>query len=232
MRLIKMRRDVLPDRIAAYIIESIQRGELRVGDRVPSEQHLSAGLGVSRSTVREALQRLTSMGVITRRGKAAYIDENALTALSTQELFRAVRTASFRQLYEARRVLEVTAVELACRRAKPHHIQRLEQAIARMEARLDVDAKEFLAIDLEFHVELVRATENPVLVNMFNSIRLALMREFSELANLPHVRRASLENHYKLLEAVRRGDVVTGRRLMNEVFDSIEQAFHSHINDE
>lgn len=142
------------ERIKAMIGE----GLLEPGQRLPTERDLGVQLGISRSSVREAVRALTVMGVLeARHGSGIYVTQ--LQAGDLLETFGVVADLSrgprLLELLEVRRVLESTAAALAAARITPERLEAVEGHLAAMNATDDPD--EILAHDLAFHREIAAA---------------------------------------------------------------------------
>ena len=209
-------RESLAQEIVERIQQSILSGRLRAGDRLPPQRELAGNLGVSPTVVREALKTLAERGLLeTRAGVGTFIvgpsHDNVAQSLALQcELC----DVSFEQLYEIRKLFEVPMAGLAAQRAKPQHIERLEEVFQQLKAsREDVNAH--IAADFELHLTLADATGNP----LFRMLTFSLMeilqrnRAFVFLA-APDSWSRSLREHGQLCECVQRGDANGARRAM------------------
>ena len=107
------------ERVALHLRTLIQRGRLKPGDRLPTERELAAELGVSRPSVRSALQQLAAMGLVKARRRAGTFIQSGPPALDSQplKLLAALHDLSSEEIFEARGALEVFAAGLAARRA-------------------------------------------------------------------------------------------------------------------
>lgn len=223
-------RPVRSTRISDDVIEQIRaaifRGDLRPGDRLPSERELAAQFGISRVTVRDALRALEAGGLIRVKvggGGGPYVaapDVQALSAAVGNHL--KLIGADFRELAEARLALETTAVRLACERATSEDLASLRLAIGRDASR---GGHETAVSSVDFHTALVTAAHNRALLAMFNAIR-ALMQDAIELIHtrLPDTARVAQEVHTELYEAVVAGEPERGVRIMREhLYDFIER---------
>ena len=145
-------RDALPDQIAQRLIALITEKHLKPGDRLPPERELSATMGVSRSSLREALRALAMLGVAEmRQGDGTY-----LTALDPETLMRpvglvlALSGAGLTELFEARKLVEPGLAYLAAERIGDQAAEELQRCA---EASADVlaDADAFMWHDIELH---------------------------------------------------------------------------------
>ncbi|WP_431871719.1 FadR/GntR family transcriptional regulator [Nocardiopsis eucommiae] len=146
------------ERIKAMIAD----GEVGPGERLPTERELSARLGVSRGSVREAISSLTTLGVLSvRHGAGVYV-----TALRPADLLEAFsvlaevsRDETLLEVLQVRRMIEPAATAVAAARATPEDLARIGDLLDRMEA----DADRAPAEDLDFHRAVVACAGNATL---------------------------------------------------------------------
>jgi GntR family transcriptional repressor for pyruvate dehydrogenase complex len=194
-------RETLSAQIRDQLLDRILSGALEPGDRVPSERDLSEQFQVARTSVREAMQGLLSMGVIERRGNRSYVVEH-LPDVTIDE--SADRTEFIRQLFETRRLLEVPIIELAAERASD--VERREIADLGDRFTAGIDLVEFRELDRAFHTMIARACQNPLLVEVYGKV-LARLFHSEEIAAL-----LSDEANRALAAAVASGDVEAAAR--------------------
>lgn len=156
------------ERIFQHFHSRIVGGELRAGDQLPSERAIAEEFAANRKTVRQALQRLADMGVIDRRqGSGSYVQAYAaISARSTEEI--EVPAASPLDALEARKVFEPGLYRLVVARATGEDFERMREAIEHMRAAKDQTS--FKKAGYEFHLQVARATRNPVLVGMYEML--------------------------------------------------------------
>lgn len=144
----------------------LDSGEWQVGGRIPPEPALAEALGVSRNTVREAVRALAHTGVLeVRRGDGTYVAApNEVTALVRQQLAR----SELRHVLEVRHAIESQAAALAAARRTTAELASLERALERRaEAVATHDAAGFVDADADFHLGVVAAAHNPLLVDLY-----------------------------------------------------------------
>ena len=161
------------ERIKAMIGE----GRLEPGQRLPTERDLAAQLGISRSSMREAIRALTVMGVLeARHGSGIYVTQ--LQAGDLLETFGVVADLSrgprLVELLEVRRVLESTAAALAAARITPEQLKATEGHLAAMNAT--EDPEEILAHDLAFHREIAAAAGNETMAAILEGLSSRTLR--------------------------------------------------------
>ena len=199
----------------------IFRGQLKPGDQIMPERELAQALGVSRPTVREAIKKLVTMGLLEhRQGQGTFVrstdsqrEHNPLAAVIEGH------DASLEELLEVRMGLESQAAILAAQRATAEDIQVLERAL---EAMLVENAAGRLGIeeDVSFHMAIAFATKNPVQVYIMKNfydllhfgIRENLQALWEEPASLPIIRR----QHQGIFAAIKNHDPEAAYQAMKE----------------
>ena len=160
-------RRTLAEAIRAQIHQQILDGTLPPGSRLPSERELCEEFDMDHTSVREALQGLMSIGVVTRRGNRAYVSEE-LPAFGTDVL----QAARVHELFEVRRLMELPMTELAaCRADDTERVEILALAEDFTEVMLLV---EFRQLDRKFHSAIARASHNTLLAEVYGKVLDAL----------------------------------------------------------
>ena len=162
------------DAVTELIIGLISNGTLKSGDRLPSEPELMARSRVGRSSVREAIRSLATMGLVEiQRGRGTFvraIDPAGIT--DAQVLLMLADKKSLQDLGEVRQALEPLIVRLAAERATDDDIGRLQRAIDGMHAvRSHTEWRQF---HLDFHQALASATHNVILTKMWSLVQMFL----------------------------------------------------------
>lgn len=151
--------------------EMIASGELKPGNRLPPEATLAAELGLSRSSLREAVKALSMMRILdVRRGDGTYVSE--LTADSLLEALTFIvefhQDASVLELLEVRRILEPAACARAAVEATPEQLAAIGEILTT--ATPDSTVDELVAADVEFHRAIAAASGNAVLASLIDSL--------------------------------------------------------------
>lgn len=219
------------EHVAELLRRSIRAGTLAPEDRLPSEPQLARALGVSRSTLREALQCLRGEGYVeSRRGAAGglFVSDGAARRQGTREQI-VRRRGELDQLMEFRAVVEPHAAALAARRRSAADIEGLEDALAAMRASTDVPS--FRQADTAFHNTLASAAGNGFVARAVDDTREGLFG-LVDLADFDILLSRSVPEHETVLQAVAAGapdaaeramavHVASARAEMNEVIRAI-----------
>ncbi len=228
-------RAVRKTRVSQDIIEQVRdlftSGRLKPGDRLPSERELSEALSVSRSSVREAVRAMESLGLIeARAGEGTFVaslsgnrGSDPLVASLHQDW------STQHKLFEVRRVIEPDLAALAARRATVDQIERLRAILNDQEADI-ARGGTGMKQDTLFHYLLAEATGNEVLVRIMDSLMDLLLKTREE--SLQHDKRParSLKQHRAMLRAIEARNPRAAERLMYQHIAEIEELVFSQGN--
>jgi GntR family transcriptional repressor for pyruvate dehydrogenase complex len=206
------------EHVITYVRDLIASGDLRPGDRLPAERELSTELGVSRPTIRAGLRALSAMGVVkSRHGSGTYIPDGPPTLGSEPLRFLAALHGLPREeMYEARRVLEVSAAGLAAKRASAEHLASIAEEVASLFASID-DPQEFLVHDIRFHRAVAAASGNRIiasLVEMVSALYYEHRRDTAARATDRNLRDAA-DLHRGIYQAIRKHEIEQAESLMS-----------------
>jgi GntR family transcriptional repressor for pyruvate dehydrogenase complex len=216
-------RNTVSSQIREQLLRRITTGDLVPGARVPSERELSEQFQVARTSVREAIQGLLSLGVIERRGNRTWVAER----LPEVMVDGGDGTKAFvRQLFETRRALEVPVFALAAARADDAARAIVADLLGQFDRPLSI--AEFRRLDREFHTVIASACGNPLLIELYGKVLDQLFRS-SEFESL-----LSDERHSDTVEKIV-ADAIEGHVLIADAFahadaPAMEQAVRSHLS--
>jgi GntR family transcriptional regulator, transcriptional repressor for pyruvate dehydrogenase complex len=223
-RTIQLSRSRLFEKIASIILKRIIRGEIPVGQRLPTERNLAADFQVNRSTVREALKNLESLQVIEiRHGDGVYVKD--YLGSPSLELINALfymdnvlDTDILSTLLQVRRILVPEMASIAAVNRTEEHICNLEDAVF---GSREIDV---LGRDLKVHHIIALASGNIlylILLNFFNRF----FQDFGHLYfDVPENAKRSEQFHKEIFEAIRDKDPVRSRQIMVDVLTYAENA--------
>ena len=225
-------RETVSGQIKSQLLDRITTGELSPGDKMPSERDLSERFEVARTSVREAMQGLVSIGVVERRGNRSYVAEH----LPDVVLEPGGDSKSFvAELFETRRVLEVPLFELAAERASDDDRRRVVDAAARFDASLEIS--EFRRLDREFHRTIAAASGNALLIELYGKVLHKLFHSQSLASMLTaegnqpevaHIIEESSDAHRSIAAAFAAGDAEAVAKATEAHLDAVE---HSMVDD-
>jgi GntR family transcriptional repressor for pyruvate dehydrogenase complex len=204
----------------------ILQGEFSAGERLPPERLLARELGVSRSTLREAIRALVVMNVlVSRHGDGTYVSSLEPDLLAEPfELMVSLSDESLFHLFEVRRVLETACAGLAAERISDEELLQFDRILEHSEAARD-DPEELLDRDVELHTAVVRATRNPLLIRIMSGVGALALASRRRTISLPGVADRSLADHARIVSALRRRSPETARAAMEAHLENVERSF-------
>ena len=209
---VRERSELLGNLIYRQIFEGIKRGDYAARDRLPTERRLMEQFGAARNTVRKALARLAEDGLIQRQmGSGTYVAVVEETTASPESF-----PVSPLDVLEARMAIEPGFADLLVARATEADFVRMEEHLDELERA--TDQQSFRMAGYAFHLEIARATRNPLLIRIFEMIIEARARAgWDKLRYLNDHREAQLqqiESNRRVLQALRDRDKARARQLM------------------
>lgn len=170
-----MQRLKLSDQIAEQLEGMIADGTLKPGERLPAERQLSERLGISRPSLREAIQKLSSKGLLTtRQGGGTFVAESLSSSFSSPllALLKDQPDAEFATL-EVRKELEGVAAFNAASRATEDERERIWTSFNRMAEvqRSHATSVDKLHVDADFHMSIIESAHNIVLLHFMHAVR-------------------------------------------------------------
>ena len=157
----------IPQTIVAKIRKSLIEGELQPGQLLPSEVKLAKIFGVSRSSIRDALQILESTGFVNRRKRGG----TTIRQITIEDVANIYSPKSeyetFFDLLETREILEIAVIGLVVQRADEEDLKELENLVLWMEEKPEEAAQ----ADIAFHLTLARISKNQVIINIIKSLK-------------------------------------------------------------
>ncbi|HEY0263959.1 MAG TPA: FadR/GntR family transcriptional regulator [Granulicella sp.] len=199
----------ISDVIVDQIMGLIESGDLKPGQRLPPERELCARFGTSRSSVREALRCLAIVGVLhARAGDGTSVSADGGKVLGRIMKWRLItEQQDVENLMEVRVALEGLAVESLAVNATEEDIHQLEEMLAKMSAALAAeDSKQFLALDLEFHLLIAKSSGNELVFDLISMIRGQLAKGLTRVLMHPSTLPVALKDHGRIVAKIRRRD--------------------------
>ncbi|QDY71581.1 FadR/GntR family transcriptional regulator [Qingshengfaniella alkalisoli] len=211
------RKNLLPGRVADGIRAEIEAGNLQPGDKLPTEHSLADSFAVSRSVIREAIAHLRNEGLVeSRQGVGAFVTlpaERETLRIAADGLTDIER---FRDLYQLRLVLEISAAGLAARNRTDAQLAALDDALAIMSGAKKWE-EEGIAADLKFHEILAKATGNEYFPAVLGFIAQRIGQAIvtaREREGMKAVVSATISEHTAIRDAIASGNAEEARKVM------------------
>jgi GntR family transcriptional repressor for pyruvate dehydrogenase complex len=211
----------LVDRVVDNIQGLIIEGQLEPGTRLPPEREFADRMGVSRTVLREAVRILVTKGLLETRHGVGTVVRHVTSDQFLEPLTLLLQTAelSVEQLYQVRSILEVGVVRLAAKRALAEDLAELRTILHRM-ALGGGDTSAFVALDDSYHNALARATHNPLLVVLCDSIGAIMHEVRVQVHEHTELAQTALPDHLRILAALEAHDADRAAAAMQEHLDN------------
>jgi DNA-binding FadR family transcriptional regulator len=198
---------------------AIRLGLLSPGSRLPPERSLAGELGISRSTLRQALTALVQSGHLTSlRGRTGgtFVAERPPLAETRSEPLgeRAAAVLDYRV------AIETGATILAAERAGPEHLGRLDELVERMASANEFE--EYRRADIRFHIGIAEAARSPRLVGAMTEVQGQMSDLIAQIPHPEQVLTHSNAQHRRLAALLRRGDGTAAVRVIREHIEGTE----------
>jgi GntR family transcriptional regulator, transcriptional repressor for pyruvate dehydrogenase complex len=219
--------------VAKKIDQFIMTSGLRPGDRLPTELHFAAQLGVSRSMVREAMKLLVARGQVrTRRRSGTYVTgENDHIANAAIDLSMPVDLEHILALFDFRCIQEAATAKMASELITPREIHALEELVKINQQSAKAGKLEtFLESDIAFHQKIAEASHNQFLIEtVATTFRLQHWAIKIITGGEPDTLRISAEQHLAILRAIKDGQAEDAIGAMMTHIQMVKKAYQSEV---
>lgn len=178
----KIEREALSDKVEKALKKMLADGRIKEGERFPSENEMAKSFGVSRQTVRIALQKLSVQGLVDiRAGDGTYAKEFSLRSYlgAASDLY--ITPGMITDVREYRKSMELACIRLAIQKADEEDYRKIQESIDvymslgnKKMLHTEAGREEFVASDLDIHYQICRATHNSLYELAFNATRGAV----------------------------------------------------------
>jgi GntR family transcriptional regulator, transcriptional repressor for pyruvate dehydrogenase complex len=209
----------IPHTIVGQIRKKIIDGSLKPGQLLPSEIKLAQMFGVSRSSIRDAMQILENTGVVNRRKRGG----TTIRQITMDDLANIYSPKSenetFFDLIETRKVLEMEVMSLVVQKATEKELEELENLIVLMEETPEQASQ----ADIAFHLTLARISQNHVMLNLIKSLEEIMNRLQEKTIYYPGRLQNIIEEHRQILSAIKEKDEKLARECMKNHLNQINE---------
>lgn len=205
----KIERTSLSDRVAEELQAMIRSAEYQVGDKLPTEGELMEKFSVSRITIREAVRKLRTMGLLeVRQGDGTFVKE--LTPTSFMKPLLSMLTLdkkNLRDIFEVRLVIECKSAELAAQRAEEEALRNMQTYLNRMDTAIAEGNREhYNEADMLFHYEILKSSGNQIILAIGDMIVSMIRDSISASISPPNALANSITMHKKIYTAISQKD--------------------------
>ena len=207
-----IKRESVVQSVINCLTDAMRAGELKPGDKIPTEPELAESLGVARSSVREAIKILTYMGVLeSKRAEGTFICDGYNESMIDPMVYGIIlHQDSFENLMDLREMTEVGMILLAILHHNEKDLDELEDLLSEMKAAMvKKDIEEIFQADNRFHDKIAEMARNPMADKINRVVRsLTYALRFETVSTMVQLGETDklLDAHQKLLDTMRDGD--------------------------
>jgi GntR family transcriptional repressor for pyruvate dehydrogenase complex len=220
-----VRTSRLYEQIVQQIEESILKGALKAGDQLPAERDLAQRFGVSRTAVREAVKALREKGLVEAyTGRGTFITDGTSQAVrqSIGLIAKIGQPNGSTQLAEVRAILEPEIAALAATRIQEPHLALMREAVALMDRKYD-DPDAFIEADLDFHLAVAEAADNPMILSLLDSIVGLLREQRTRIFQVEGGANRGQFHHKRILQAIEQHNPEKAREAMRAHLQQVRE---------
>jgi GntR family transcriptional repressor for pyruvate dehydrogenase complex len=229
----KIKTESLRSQVYGKLKEQLMKEVWKEGEKLPSEHELCGMFGVSRVTVRGALQQLEILGLVeTKHGGGTFVKKFSPieNVDSLHPLMRIQKNQDLITVLEYRKIIEKGIIGLAVEKISPEDIVFLEKTYTAMADDVYHGA-EYTGADLAFHNRLAEITGNSIIIKVYEFIEGILSAAMNDIVHLLG-RNIGLTYHRKIIDALKRGNKGESEALMEEHIDATIRAIKQNRNPE
>ncbi|MEH7743447.1 FadR/GntR family transcriptional regulator [Neobacillus drentensis] len=193
-------RNTLSKQVVQNIIQLLVSGQMKPGEKLPTEMELMEILNVSRPVLREALSSLESLGVIHRKTREGTFFNNKISS-HPFSIMLSLAHDNLQAMVEARMALELGLITIAAEKISDEELQRLKETIDTIANNKDSDYSE---ADLEFHRIIALSANNPIVEGMIDTLIVTLVKINSEIKIREPER--TIQHHLAIYQALEKRD--------------------------
>jgi GntR family transcriptional regulator, transcriptional repressor for pyruvate dehydrogenase complex len=196
-----IKRVNLSDHIVRELAAQVRGGQLRPGDRLPSERELMQRFEVGRSTVREAIRAMAIAGLVESATRRGTVIVSTIGNRLKEDLDSSVMTWALRDLYELRRELEGFSAAMAATRATEDQLHAIATSHDRLRRKIE-RGQSYFSENADFHLSIARAAHNSALVFSLSSMINSFRESQERMDSLQSVPEEDLSDHEDVLVAL------------------------------
>jgi GntR family transcriptional repressor for pyruvate dehydrogenase complex len=221
----------LRSEVYAAMKDRLMKGYWQEGEKLPSEHEFCVMFGVSRVTIRAALQQLAILGLVdTRHGGGTYVRKFSISRNvdTLHPLIQIQKNQDLVTVMEYRKIVEKGTIGLALEKITPDDIAYLKKTHAIM-AEQDCDADDYIQADLDFHRHLAYVSGNAMIIKVYdliNEILATAMRDIVHLVGRTH----GPCFHSKIIDALKKGGKAECEAMMEAHIDSNIKTIRNVVN--
>lgn len=202
-----IQKESLSQRLANLLRDEIAKGKYRVGEKLPTEAKMVAIYGVGRSSVREAIQALSNIGLLNvQQGSGTYVQQQFV---SDESIEHRMGRASIKELNEVREMLEMKIAEKAALNRTELDLANIAECLEHRKHYAELgDLQKCIQADINFHLAVAEAAHNEMLYDIYRAISEHLKKWFQKNHKDTSPLNESHERHVALFKSIKEGNAL------------------------
>jgi len=225
----KIKKINVTSQVVEYMKENIEAGEWEVGKKIPSENQMIAELGVSRASIRSALQYLSGIGVLESfQGKGTFLINDHVE--NWNEADSKITSEDCRNIYrvlEFRGILEPEVCRMAVRNSTAETVAILEKYLEQMK-QFRGDQAKFVRADLKFHEAICQCFGNPLVEKSLHKVYVETRKNHEQMNEIFGYE-SGIHYHTEIVDAFRDHDEQKAFEVMKQHIDEALEKIHSLV---
>ncbi len=231
MKLKPIRPKRISDQVFEQIRELIYKGAFKPGQQIPPERELAVSMAVSRTSVRNAINKLVTLGLLEhRQGQGTFVSSPNSHRGNALAMVMATEEATLDDLLEVRMGLECNAAYLAAKRANESDLLAMTKSLAEMETDMSTIEKIGSESDAAFHMAVIFATKNPVLIhlmrNFYDFLFIGIKKNLAHMFEDRDALLAVLSHHKTVLDHIKNRQSEKAHDAMRQHILYVQEYFH------
>ncbi len=225
----------ISDQVFEQIRELIYKGVFKPGQQITTERNLALSMEVSRTSVRNAINKLVTMGLLEhRQGQGTFVASPESRRGNPLAAAMATEEATLDDLLEVRLGLECNSAELAAKRATEQDLLSMEKSLLEMEEDMKTVGHISTSADAAFHMAITFATKNPVLIhlmrNFYDFLFIGIKKNLTHMYQKQGEHDNVLDHHRDVYEMIKARKPKEAGEYMRRHINYVQDYFHKHNN--
>lgn len=227
-----IRTSKISDEVYKQLVSLISNGQLKPGEKLPSEREMASDLGISRQSIREALYRAEIVGLIeVRQGEGSFVLSSLRESLKPPLLVLLEEEAGrIFEFLEVRKLIEGWCAEKAATEATSEDLGEMEGILEKMERIVPTDAG-WEGLDVEFHLSIARTTHNVIAIHIMEALKdsFGSFFRFRKVFSRPEKKDLLWQHHHAIYKAITQRDPLLAKKKIVAHLDFIERKIREEM---
>lgn len=221
-----IRTSKISDEVYKQLVSLISSGQLKPGEKLPSEREMASEFGISRQSIREALYRAEIVGLVeVRQGEGSFVLSSVRESLRPPLLVLLEEEAGrIFEFLEIRKLIEGWCAEKAAVEATAEDLERMGVILEKMESSSPGD-REWEEVDVEFHLSIAAATRNVIAIHIMEALKdsFGSFFRFRKVLTRPEKKDLLVQHHHEIYKAISQRDSSRAKRKIVYHLDYIQK---------